>query len=289
MTSGAPAIAAVTVILATALGQVGARADLALPRPSPNASVSQTVGVTNLALTYSRPGVKGRVIWGGLVPYDSTWRTGANDPTSLTTSDEITVAGQKLPAGKYSLVTIPRRGEWTVIFSGQKDLTGTTNYDPKQDVLRVTATPDTTQPHQEWMWLGLDDLTPNSCNLVLRWQRLRLAVPIGVDVNTTVLAGARREIAAAKADDWRTPYRAAGWCFDNSVALDEGAGWLEKSLAIQKGYANLSLKAKWLAKDGKQPEAVATAKQAIEAGKASKEKVDTSATEKLLAEWTTTK
>jgi hypothetical protein len=289
MTSGAPAIAAVTVILATALGQVGARADLALPRPSPNASVSQTVGVTNLALTYSRPGVKGRVIWGGLVPYDSTWRTGANDPTSLTTSDEITVAGQKLPAGKYSLVTIPRRGEWTVIFSGQKDLTGTTNYDPKQDVLRVTATPDTTQPHQEWMWLGLDDLTPNSCNLVLRWQRLRLAVPIGVDVNTTVLAGARREIAAAKADDWRTPYRAAGWCFDNNVALDEGAGWLEKSLAIQKGYANLSLKAKWLAKDGKQPEAVATAKQAIEAGKASEEKVDTSATEKLLAEWTTTK
>jgi hypothetical protein len=289
MTSATKVIAAATLVLGAVLGQAGARADLVLPRPSPNASVSQTVGVTNFALTYSRPGVKGRVIWGGLVPYDSTWRTGANDPTSLTISDEITVAGQKLPAGKYSIVTIPRPGEWTVIFSGQKDLAGTTNYDPKQDVLRVTATPDTTQPPQEWMWLGLDDLTPNSCNLVLRWQRLRLAVPIAVDVNATVLAGARREIGAAKADDWRTPFRAAGWCFDNTVALDEGARWLEKSLGIQKTYANLSLKAKWLAKDGKQPEAVAAAKQAIAAGKASKEKVDTSATEKLLAEWSGTK
>jgi hypothetical protein len=289
MKSATKVIAAATLVLGAVLGQAGARADLVLPRPSPNASVSQTVGVTNFALTYSRPGVKGRVIWGGLVPYDSTWRTGANDPTSLTISDEITVAGQKLPAGKYSIVTIPRPGEWTVIFSGQKDLAGTTNYDPKQDVLRITATPDTTQPHQEWMWLGLDDLTPNSCNLVLRWQRLRLAVPIAVDVNATVLAGARREIGAAKADDWRTPFRAAGWCFDNTVALDEGARWLEKSLGIQKTYANLSLKAKWLAKDGKQPEAVAAAKQAIAAGKASKEKVDTSATEKLLAEWSGTK
>ncbi len=282
-------LAVPVALLAICLGTSGARAELVLPRPSPNASVSQTIGVTNFTLTYSRPGVKGRVIWGGLVPYDSTWRTGANEPTSLTTSDEITVAGQKLPAGKYSVLTIPRRGEWTVIFSGQKDLQGSSNYDPKQDVMRVTATPDTTQPHQEWLWLGLDDLTPNSGNLVLGWQRLRLAVPIAVDVNATVLAGARREIAAAKSDDWRTPHRAATWCFDNSVALDEGAAWLEKSLSVQQAYANLSFKARWLAKDGKKPEAIATAKKAIEAGKASKPQVDTSTTEKLLAEWTAKK
>lgn len=276
-------------LLAICLGTSGARAELVFPRPSPNASLSQTIGVTNFTLTYSRPGVKGRVIWGGLVPYDSTWRTGANDPTSLTTSDTIMVSGQKLPAGKYSILTIPRRGEWTVIFSAQKDLQGSTNYDPKQDVLRVTATPDTTQPHQEWLLLGLDDLTPNSGNLVLRWQRLRLVVPITVETNAIVLAGARKELATAERDAWRTPLRAATWCFDNSVALEEGAAWLEQSLAAQPNHANLALKARWLAKDGKKAEAIATAKKAIEVGKASKDKVDTAATEKLVAEWTAKK
>ena len=266
-----------------------ASAELVLPRPSPNASVSQTIGVTNFTLTYSRPGVKGRVIWGGLVPYDSTWRTGANEPNSLTVSDTIMVAGRKLPAGKYSILSIPRRGEWTVIFSGQKDLQGSTNYDPKQDVLRVTATPDTTQPHEEWMWLGFEDLTPNSSSLVLRWQRLRLAMPIAVDVNATVLTSARKEIVTSDRDAWRNPLRAATWCFDNSVALDEGAAWLEKSLAAQQNHTNLALKARWLAKDGKKVEAVATAKRAIAAGKASKPPVDASATEKLLAEWTAKK
>jgi hypothetical protein len=245
--------------------------------------------MTNLTLTYSRPGVKGRVIWGGLVPYDSTWRTGANEPNSLTVSDTVMVSGQKLPAGKYSILTIPRRGEWTVIFSGQKDLLGSSNYDPKQDVLRVTATPDTTQPHEEWMWLGFTDLTPNSGNLVLRWQRLRLAVPIAMDLNAIVLASARKEITTAERDAWRNSLRAATWCFDNSVALAEGAAWLEKSLAAQPNHANLVLKARWLTKDGKQAEAIATAKKAIEAGKASKPPVDTSATEKLLAEWTAKK
>jgi hypothetical protein len=280
------AAAAWVALLATPAGAPVVRADLVLPRVSPAAKVSQTIGTTELSLAYSRPGVKSRRIWGGLVPYDSLWRTGANEPTSLATTDDIMVAGRRLAAGKYAIVTLPRPGEWAVAFSTQTDLQGTGNYDPKQEVLRVTAAPDTTQPNQEWMWLGFDDLTPTSCNLVLRWERLRLAIPIAVDVNAVVLAGARKEIAAAKSDDWRTPHRAAAWCFDNAVALDEAAGWLEKSLAVQATHANLALKARWLAKDGKKSEAVATATKAIEAGKASKPPVDTTATEKLVAEWT---
>ena len=276
-------------LLAIGLAGSAAGAEFQAPRPSPNASVSQTIGQTNFTLTYSRPAVKGRVIWGGLVPYDSTWRTGANDPTSLTVGDTVTVAGQTLPAGKYSILTIPRRGEWTVILSAQKNLQGSTNYDPAQDVLRVTATPDTTLPHEEWMWLGFDDLTPSSGNLVLRWQRLRLAVPIAVDTPSLVLANARKEIANTDRDAWQNPLRAATWCFDNGVALAEGAAWLEKSIAAQPNHANLSLKARWLAKDGKKAEAVATAKKAIEVGKAAKPPANTAPTEKLLAEWTAKK
>jgi len=276
-------------LLVTCLAASAARAEFVPPRPSPSASVSQTIGVTNLTLTYSRPGVKGRVIWGGLVPYDSTWRTGANEPNSLTVSDTITVAGQTLPAGKYSILTIPRRDEWTVIFSGQKDLQGSTNHDPKQDVLRVTATPDTTQPHTEWMWLGFEDLTTTSGSLVLRWQRLRLAVPITIDLNALVLASARKEIGNTDRDAWRNPLRAATWCFDNSVSLGEGAAWLERSIAAQPNYANLSLKARWLAKGGKKAEAIAAARKAIDTGKAAKPPADTAPTEKLLAEWTAKK
>ncbi|HKQ59209.1 MAG TPA: DUF2911 domain-containing protein [Candidatus Eisenbacteria bacterium] len=278
-----------SVLAAMVLTSPAVRAELTLPRPSPNASVTQVIGTTKLELTYSRPGVKGRAIWGALVPYGSPWRTGANEPTTFITPDDITVSGQKLAAGKYSLVTIPTEGEWTVIFSGQKDLQGTTNYDAKNDVLRVTATPAKGQPDQEWLSLGFDDLTANSCNLVLRWEKLRLAVPIAADVNASVLAAARKEVDNADRDAWRTPFRAASYAFDNGVALDEGSKWLEKSLAMQKNHSNLALKAKWLAKDGKKKDAIVVAKQAIAAGKAATPAADVTATEKLVAEWTGTK
>jgi len=265
-----------------------ANAELVLPRVSQKAVVTQTIGTTDLTLTYSRPGVKSREIWGALVPYDKPWRTGANEATTFAVTDDITVGGQKLAAGTYSFFTLPTAGDWTVIFSRQKELWGSTDYDPKQDALRVTAKPSAAEP-VEWMRLGFENLAANSCDLVLRWEKLQLAVPIQVDVNTKVLANCRAEIAAAKADDWRTTQRAAGWCFDAGVALDEGAAWLDKSLAVQKTYQNLSLKARWLAKDGKKKEAIATAREAVAAGKASKEKVDTAATEKLLADWTAAK
>lgn len=262
-----------------------AHAELVLPRVSQNATVTQTIGTTSFTLTYSRPGVKNREIWGALVPYDKPWRTGANDATTFTTTDDITVAGQKLAAGTYSFFTIPTTGDWTVIFSRQKDLWGAFDYDPKQDALRVTAKSTAAEP-VEWMRLGFENLGASSCDLVLRWEKLQVAVPIQVDVNTKVLANCRAEIAAAKPDDWRTAQRAASWCFDAGVALEEGSAWLEKSLAVQKTYQNLSLRARWLAKDGKKKEAIATAKEAVAAGKASKDKIDTAATEKLLADWT---
>ncbi len=276
----------------TALGALAAApagAELVLPRVSPAAVSKQTIGTTELSIAYSRPGVKGRVIWGGLEAYDKPWRTGANEPTTFTASDDIQVGGKTLAAGSYSLLTIPSQGDWTVIFTTQKGLQGSTNYDPKDDALRLTVKPALDAPHQEWLWLGFDDLTATGANLVLRWDKLRLAVPIEVDVNTKVLASCRTEVAAAKADDWRTPFIAARWCFDNGVALDEGRGWLEKSIGVQKSHANLNLKARWLHKDGKTKDAVLAAKDAIATGKASKDAVDTSATEKLLAEWTAKK
>ncbi|OGF14490.1 MAG: hypothetical protein A2W00_04775 [Candidatus Eisenbacteria bacterium RBG_16_71_46] len=267
-----------------------AAAQLKLPRISPDASVKQTIGVTDLAVTYSRPGVKGRVIWGGLEAYDKPWRTGANNATTFTTSHDITFGGQPLGAGTYGLATIPGKDTWVVILNSQSDVWGT-QYDESKDVLRVTVKPEVA-PHQEWLFIGFDDMFPASgstisdqANLVIRWDKLRLAVPIKVDVTGNALANCREAVTAAKPDDWRTAFNAARYSFSNDVGLDEGKGWLEKSLAVQKNYTNLTLLARWQMKDGMKKEAIATAKQAIAAGKASKDKVDTSETEKLVDEW----
>ena len=285
MRSSHPAVAAIAALALTVSLHRDARAELVLPRVSQSAKVEQTIGVTNLSLSYSRPGVKGRAIWGALVPYDKPWRTGANDATVFTTSGDISIAGQKLPAGTYSFFTIPGASQWTLIFSKQKDQWGAYDYDRTQDQLRVTATPSATGDSQEWLWLGFDGLSATGGEMVIRWEKLRVAVPISVEVNETVLASARTEIAAAKPDDWRTPYRAASWTFDSGVAPEEGRGWLERSLGVQAVVQNLGLKARWLAKDGKTADAITVGNKAIAAGKAAKETDITPGLEKQVAEW----
>ena len=270
--------------LATAALASAAGAQLQLPRPSPKATVTQQLGLTDLSLSYSRPGVKGRTIWGELVPLDKPWRTGANEATTFTTSDEITFGGQKLPAGTYSIVTVPGKDSWVVALNRDVELWAKTQYDEKKDVLRVTAKPAAAE-QAEWMFLGFENLTPNSADLVLRWEKLRVAVPITVDANGKALANARAAMASLKADDWRTPYQAASFTLANDVAMNEGEQWLKKSLAIQENHTNLNLLARWQMKAGKKKEAIATGEKAIAAGKASKDPVDTSGTEKLVAEW----
>ncbi len=262
-----------------------------LPRISPDARVTQTLGLTDLTVTYSRPGVKGRTIWGDLVPYDKPWRTGANNATTFTTSDPITFGGQTLAAGTYGVATIPGKEEWAVILNSQSEVWGTV-YDASKDVMRVTVKPEKA-PYQEWLWIGFDDLSPVSgsticdqANLVIRWENLRVAVPIKVEVTSQALANCRKAVAEAKPDDWRTAFNAARYCFQNEVALEEGRAWLDKSLGTQKAYSNLLLLARWQMKDGKKKEAIASARDAIAAGKASKDSVDTSEAENLLTEWT---
>jgi len=274
-----PALAAGVLMAATA------HAEFVAPRVSPNAQVKQTIGITDLTITYSRPGVKNRTIWGELVPYDKPWRTGANDASTFTATTDVTVAGQKLAAGTYSFFTIPSAKDWTIIFSRQHELWGAFDYDPKQDALRVTATPTAAGAPSEWMFLGFDNLTPSSTDLVIRWEKLTVAVPIQVDLNGTVISKARAEVSAAKADDWKTPLAAARWCFENSVNLDEAKAWTQKSVKIQPGFSNLTLQARWEMKDGRKDAAIATAQKAIATGKAAKPPADVTSTEKLIADW----
>lgn len=277
---------AVAAIAAPALAQT----TLELPAPSPGASVTQTVGTTDLSLKYSRPGVKGRAIWGALVPFDQPWRTGANEATTLTVEDDVKVEGQPLPAGSYAIVTVPGKDQWAVAFSKQKNLWRGTTYDPKEDQLRVTVKPLAAE-QAEWMQFTFDGTSPTETELNLRWEKLRVPVRISVDVNAKVLKDCRAAVAAAAADDWRTPYRAANWCFDNAQAPDEAAAWGAKALKLKENFQTLSLAARMTAKAGRTTEAVAQMTQAVALGKADKGLVPAQIEpmEKLLTEWSAKK
>jgi hypothetical protein len=258
---------------------------LDLPRPSPSATISQVLGITKLDVTYSRPGVKGREIWGKLVEWDKPWRTGANEATTFTTAGEITVGGQKLAAGTYSLFTIPTQNEWTVVFNKEKNLWGAYEYKQEQDALRIQVKPTTGAPHTEWMQFTFENLTPQSADLVLRWEKLMLAIPIASEVNTVVLANARAAVAAAKPDDFNTPRRAAAWLLDNKLEPALAMTWAAQAAKAQENYYTVSLLARAHATSGDKKQAIALAEKAIKIGKEAKEPVDTKPTETMLAEW----
>lgn len=274
----------VTLSLLVLAIAIPAFAQLELPRVSQKATVTQTVGLSDLSVIYSRPGVKGRTIWGDLVPFDQVWRTGANEATKFTTSDDIMVNGQKLAAGSYALATIPGKDEWTVIFNTQSDLWGAYEYDEKKDALRVKVKPQS-GAHQEWFQITFEEVTPSSATMVLAWEKLAVPLKIDVDVNTKALATINAALAGAKADDWQTPFRGADFAFNNGVAATEAWGWVEQSLKVQENFYNLSLKAKMLARDGKKADAIKAAEKAIEVGKKATPPADTASTEHLLAEW----
>jgi hypothetical protein len=268
-----------------------ARAQLQTPLPSPNATVTQTIGVTKVEVVYSRPHVKGatrkedRVIWGALVPYDQVWRTGANAVTKFTLDGDATVEGQKLAAGSYGLFTIPGKTEWTVIFN--KQATGSpADYSAEKDVLRVKVKPQATEMH-ELFTIGFPQVTSDSAVLALRWEKLSVFVNLAVDTHAQFLSNAKDAVAKAKPDDWRTPLTAARYLYDNKYAPADAAAFLDKSLSVKETFANLSTKAGVLANEGKKKEAVAAAQKAL-AGKDADPKPSPEAVadlEKKLAEW----
>jgi len=233
---------------------------LTTPRPSPNASVSQTIGITEVTLHYSRPGVKGRAIWGGLVPYDQVWRTGANENTTISFSTPVKIEGHDLPAGLYGLQTIPTAGEWTVIFSKDAQLWGAFDYKPEHDALRVQVKPAPAEL-QERMGFEITDLTDTSARVVLRWEKLQ--VPFKVEVDTPKLVAE----AAKSALRWQTGLQAANYCLQNNTCLDDAGRWLDASIALDANFANQRAKALLLAKKNDYKGAVATGEKALAAAK----------------------
>ncbi len=289
-----------------------ASGQLRLPLPSQNASVKQTIGITEVTITYSRPGVKGRTIFGNpsasapageasldgqtnglsgtaLVPYGHMWRTGANTATQFVVSDDVLVNGQPLAAGTYTLHSIPGKDEWTYIFNGAANLAGTATYDPKKDLLRIKAKPQWVADSQETFIFIIDPAVDNTAIVSLRWEKVRVPFTIEVkDMSALVVAKARVSVAAVKSDDWNTPYRAALYANRNKMT-DDANKWFEQalkaadvSIAAKETYQNMVGKANVLLEMGRNAEGFSVADKAIARGKA--DKVDTTAFEKRIAD-----
>lgn len=234
---------------------------LKLPRPSQHQVVTQTVGLTDITVDYSRPVAKGRTIFGGLVPYDAVWRTGANEATQISFSDDVTINGQPLAKGAYSLHTIPGKESWTLIFNKVAKQWGSFTYDAAQDALRVTVKPQKA-PFAEVFTIGFPDVTSDTATVALHWAELTVPFTLGTNTTAAAMAAAGAAVSGAAATDFQTPYRAASYAFDAGNS-DQAMKWLDQSLKAKQTISNLYLKSRIEAKNGSKAAAIADAEAAI--------------------------
>jgi hypothetical protein len=284
LTSAAIALSAVGLTL-LAPAAAHAQQTLKLPRVSPKATVTQTVGLTDVTITYCRPGVKGRTIWGDLVPYDKVWRTGANEATTFQISQDVKINGQALPAGTYSLHTIPGKTQWTVIFNKTADQWGSYEYDQSKDALRVQVTP-TQGPSQELLAFSFPDVQNDKATVEIAWEKVRVPFTLETNTNQQALANIRQALQG-DVKEWNVPYSAAQYAVTANVPDQaEAMKWVDQSIALKPTYWNLRLKAQMLDKAGNKQEAVTTAEKAVALGKENKdEPSEVAKTEAQIAEW----
>ena len=155
---------------------------LTTPQPSPTQTIKQNFGLSSIELSYSRPGMKGRKIFGDLVPFGNVWRTGANTATTLTFADDVTIGGTKIKAGKYGLISIPEKKNWTLIISKQLDVTSPAAYKQDQDVVRIEVETMKMDESMETFTMQFANVKTNSTELHIMWDRTAVSLPITTDV-----------------------------------------------------------------------------------------------------------
>lgn len=232
----------------------------AVPRVSPNATVGQTVGVSTVEISYSRPSVRGREIFGGLVPFGVVWRTGANEATTISFSTPVRIEGNALDAGTYGFFTIPGPDQWTLIFNEQAKQWGAYNYDSSTDALRVQVEPESASS-RDMMTFSLHNVTDSTATAALRWAETR--IPFEIAVNTTSVLRSRADEMMTDASDWRAPIPYVGYALENDLLLDEALAWINRSIELEERFGNLRMKANVLAATGQHARAVETGNAAL--------------------------
>ncbi len=235
---------------------------LDLPSVSPHATTIERIGISTVKVAYSRPLVKGRKVWGGIVPYDKVWRAGANENTTIEFSDPVSIEGKPLAQGIYGLHTIPGKESWTIIFSKNSTSWGSFSYDEKEDALRVTVKPHEGELH-EALTYEFENLQPDSADLSLKWEKLVVPVKVSVDVKTLTYNSIKNQLRNIAGFTWMGPDDAATWLADNNMELKQALEWANESVQIPQ-FQNLQTKSRILAMMGKTDEAAAVEKLALE-------------------------
>lgn len=241
---------------------------LLFPKLSPRATVSQTIGTTTVSLDYHRPAVRGRMVWGGLVPFGQVWRSGANEATTIRFGDAVKVNGQPVPAGTYALFTIPGPDSWTIILNRRWKQLGAFEYQPKEDVLRFEVRPKLLKEHTEYLTYDLQPASRASAYVDLYWEKLRISFLVDVDVDGMVSTRIKRAMAKAGDADWKIFSEAAEYFLEQERDLAQALTWVERSIKIQENPTNLYVKARLQRAVGQGPQAVLTADKALKLAKA---------------------
>ena len=236
---------------------------LELPRPSQHAEVIQRIGITDITVNYHRPLVNGRQIWGKLVPYGQVWRAGANENTTITFTDPVTIEGQPLDKGTYGLHMIPGENQWTVIFSKMSTAWGSFSYKQDEDALRVSVKPQPADLH-EALTYDFDDVKPDSAVVTLRWEKIAVPFKVEVKVNEIVEASINRQIRGLNQYYWETWDDLAGYYLANKTNLEEALKDEDKSIQTEERYDNVMNKSQILEAMGRKDDATAFRNKALE-------------------------
>lgn len=273
---------ALLVMLMFITGQ--AFSQLETPQPSPKGKVEQKVGVTDVSVSYSRPGIKGRKIFGGLVPFGQVWRTGANDPTTITFSDAVKLEGNDVPAGTYSLYTIPQENEWTIIVN--KKATGPAQRDEKEDQVTFKVKPMTSAGTVETFTINISDITTNTANVELAWENTVVKFGMEFDVDGRVMAAIAKAMENPNASVARAYFESASYYFNNGKDMKTALDWVNKSLELNKNpFWVWRLKSQIQAGLKDYKGAIASAEQSLSRAKEAGNEQFVKFNEESIAEW----
>jgi hypothetical protein len=237
--------------------------ELKLPTLSQRSIVTQQIGLTTITVNYCRPLANGRTLFGKEVPYGKVWRSGANENTTFTVSDDVSVEGKPLPAGTYGLHTIPGESEWTIIFSRNSTSWGSFTYDEKEDALRVSVKPGTGET-QEALEYTFQDVKPDSTAVTLKWAKAVVPFHVSVDVNAVVMKSIKNQLRSVGGFSWAGYDEAGLWVLDTGTNLDQALHWEDQSIQQEERFDNLLTKSQILDAQGKKDEAAKTRTKALD-------------------------
>ena len=240
-------------------------AAIQLPQPSPGVTTTQEIGIGKVTVAYHRPAVKGRTIWGDLVPLGKVWRLGANDATTLELSHDAKINGVAVPAGKYALFAIPNENEWTLIVNKKHKQWGAYFYKPEEDLVRFTVKPEPAEM-QEWFDITLMPISDRALRADIRWEKLRVPFTIDFDMPAIVWKHIDEELAKAKPEDWEAWHQAARHALNTNTRIDEAMVWIEKAM-LKDSFWNYELKGLLLHRLGRTDEAIPYMEKAKEKAK----------------------